>query len=447
MGRSQSGRLWTAAAILAAIAIGVLPSPEAFAADPPTEADLEKAFEAVLADPSDLNATFEYARIAAALGDYEAAVSSLERMLMFNPDLLQVQVELGVMYFRLGSYQAAEAYLKQASANDDLPPDVKERVDTFLAEIERQVSSHRYAFSFSGGLRYQTNANLAPGNTILSGGSPTALPIEFSETDDFAVFADLRGRHLYDFGTADGDHLETNVGAYTSQQFEVDDFDLTYLDADTGPRIVLPGTGGISVRPYAKASVLFIEALFYQSVVGGGADLNVPLSTNWSVGVDGFWQYASFTASADRPNAEDLEGQETRLEAEIAYRTGDYGIALIGQAATINASKDFEAYDELNARAFAWANLPGPVDFADSGAPWILTFSAEFLNRNYDAANPAVSPNVRHDKEYRLNGQLIIPVTLSASAFFGAGWQDVRSNLPNYTFDNITALGGFNVRF
>jgi hypothetical protein len=38
-------------------------------------------------------------------------------------------------------------------------------------------------------------------------------------------------------------------------------------------------------------------------------------------------------------------------------------------------------------------------------------------------------------------------VTLSASVFVGAGWQDVRSNLPNYTFDNITALGGFNVRF
>lgn len=447
MGRCLIRQVWGAAAVLAAIAICYAPVTAAYANDPPTEADLEKAFEAVLANPGDLDATFEYARIAAALGDYEAAVSSLERMLMFNPDLLQVQVELGVLYFRLGSFQAAEAYLQQASANEDLPPEVKERIDTFLAEIERQVSPHRFAFSFSGGLRYQTNANLAPGNTILSGGSPTALPIEFAETDDFAVFADLRGRHLYDFGTADGDHLETNAGAYTSQQFEVDEFDLTYFDANTGPRIYLPGTGGISVRPYAKASVLFIETQFYQSIVGGGAELKVPLSANWSVGMDGFWQYAAFTSSAERPTAEDLDGQEARLEAEIAYRTGDYGIALIGQAATINASANYEAYDELNASAFAWANLPGTPDITGSERPWTVTFSAQFVNRNYDAANPAVSPNVRNDKEYRVNGQLIVPVTLSASVFFGAGWQDVRSNLPNYTFDNITALGGFNVRF
>ena len=439
--------MWAAAAFLAAAAIANAPLAPAHASDPPTEADLEKAFEAVLADPSDLNATFEYARIAAALGDYEAAVSSLERMLMFNPDLLQVQVELGVMYFRLGSFQAAEAYLKQASANEDLPPDVRERIDKFLAEIERQVSPHRFAFSFSGGLRYQTNANLAPGSTILSGGSPTALPIEFAETDDFAIFADLQGRHRYDFGTADGDHLESNAGAYTSQQFEVDEFDLTYFDADTGPRFYLPGTGGISVRPYIKASALFVETQFYQSVVGGGADLSVPLSQNWSVGLDGYWQYDSHTSSAERPNAEDLDGQEARVEAEIAYRTRDYGIALIGQAATINARKNFEAYDELNARAFAWASTPGPVDFTGSETPWTLTFSAQFVNRNYDAANPAVSPNVRNDKEYRINGQLIIPVAVSTSVFFGAGWQDVRSNLPNYTFDNITALGGFNVRF
>lgn len=447
MGRNHSGRVWAAAAILAAMAVGVVPPTAAYANEPPTEADLEKAFEAVLADPSDLDATFEYARIAAALGDYEAAVSSLERMLMFNPGLLHVQVELGVLYFRLGSYQAAEAYLKQASANDDLPPEVKERVDTFLAEIERQVSTHRYAFSFSGGLRYQTNANLAPGNTILSGGSPTALPIEFAETDDFAVFADFQARHRYDFGTADGDNLETNAGAYTSQQFEVDEFDLTYLNADTGPRVYLPGTGGISVRPYAKASALFIEVQYYQSIVGAGADLKVPLSPSWSIGLDGFWQYGSYSSSAERPNAEDLDGQEVRLEAEIAYRTTDYGVALIGQGATINASKNFEAYDELRARVFTWANLPAPIDITSAGLSWTLTLSGEFVNRNFDAANPAVSPNVRHDKEYRIDGQLIIPVTLSASVFVGAGWQDVRSNLPNYTFDNITALGGFNVRF
>ena len=448
MGRSK--RRWGSTLVIAlALASGCLHASQANAAtgEPLTEADLERAFQAVLADPADLAAAFEYARIAAALGDYEGAISSLERMLMFNPDLVQVQVELGVLYFRLGSYEAAQSYLNQALAHDDLPPDAKERIETFQAEIQRQASPNQFAFSFTGGLRYQSNANLAPGNTILSGGSPTALPIEFAETDDFAVFAGIRMRHHYDFGTADGDFMETNAGAYTSQQFQVDDFDLTYLDVDTGPQIILPGAGGLSVRPYVKASALFIEEQYYQGVVGGGANLNLPLSPTWSLGLDGFWQYASYTSSADRPTAEDLDGQEIRLAAEIAYHTDGGGIALIGEAASINASANYEAYDELSARVFAWKDLPAPFDIAAQGKSWTITLAAEFLNRSYDAANPLVSPDVRNDNEYRIDGQLIIPVTMSASAFVGAGWHDVRSNLPNYTFDNITALGGFNVRF
>lgn len=415
-------------------------------ADPGPE-DLERAFQAVLADPTDMDAAFEYARIATALGDFEAAISSLERMLMFNPDLLQVKVELGVLYFRLGSYGAAQTYLDQALAHEDLPPDVRERIETFMAEIERQVSPHRFAFSFSAGLRYQSNANLAPGNTILSGGSPTALPIEFAAEDDFAVFGDFQMRHRYDFGNQDGDSLDTNLRAYTSQQFTVDEFDLIFLDADTGPRLYLPGTDGVSVRPYVRGSALFLEGHYYQGVLGGGAALTVPIAPNWTASLDGRWQYASYTGSADRPSAEDLNGQEVRLEAEIAYRFGGGGISLTGEAASIGADEDYEAYQEFSARLFAWKDIPAPFDVSSAGLPWIVTFSAEALNRNYDEANQAVSPNVRNEREYRLDSQLVVPVAASASVFVGAGWQDVRSNLPNYTFDNFTALSGINVRF
>lgn len=439
--RKRTAAIWTALALAAA------PVCAAAASDPPTEADLENAFQAVLADPADLNAAFEYARIAAALGDYEAAASSLERMLMFNPDLYQVQVELGVLYFRLGSYATAEAYLKQAIAHKDLPPETRERAETFLAQIEQQVSPHRFAFSVSGGLRYQTNANLAPGNTILSGGTPIVLPNEFSANQDFAVFADFQVRHHYDFGSADGDRLESQAGAYTSRQFEVEEFSLTYLNADTGPRFYIAGPGSVSVRPYLKASALFIETSYYQGVLGGGTEVTIPVLDSWSVGLDGFWQYATHVNSSERPSAKDLDGQEASLEAEIAYNGGDFGVALIGGAADVNASQHFEAYQELKARVFAWKDLPAPVNFTSAGLDWTVTLSAEFLNRNYDAANPAVSPNVRNDKEYRVDGQLIIPVAVSASVFAGVGWQDVHSNLPNYTFDNVTVLGGVNVRF
>jgi cytochrome c-type biogenesis protein CcmH/NrfG len=66
------------------------------------EARKNALFQQMLRDPGNLDAAFAYAEVSAQLGDYEAAVSALERMLLFNPDLPRVQLELGALYFPHG---------------------------------------------------------------------------------------------------------------------------------------------------------------------------------------------------------------------------------------------------------------------------------------------------------------------------------------------------------
>jgi Flp pilus assembly protein TadD len=61
-------------------------------------------FQQMLSDPGNLDVTFAYADVSTRLGDYEGAVSALERMLLFNPDLPRVHLELGALYFRMGSF-------------------------------------------------------------------------------------------------------------------------------------------------------------------------------------------------------------------------------------------------------------------------------------------------------------------------------------------------------
>jgi len=446
----RSMRRWGVTVVIAlALASSCLDASRSYAAanETPADSDLERAFQAVLADPADLDAAFEYARIAAALGDFEAAISSLERILMFEPNLLQVQVELGVLYFRLGSYEAAQSYLKQALDHEDLPPDVRTRVETFLDESERQVSPYRYSVWLIGGLRYQTNANLAPGNRILSFGTPTSLPNEFASDDDFSVFFNGRARYLHDFGGANGDRLEANLGLFASRQFTLDEFDVTYLYCDVGPRIVIPGTDGIAIRPYATASALFVEDAYYQGSGGAGAKLEVPISDDWSASLDASIKYAAYESSVDRPNAEELDGQEAGLIADLTYTFGSGGLTLSGGFAAISARESYETYREYSAGVFVWKAFPAPVDVSGRGLPWIVSLDASLLNRDYSGANPAVSPQVRNDDELRADVKLLVPVTQSASVFAGAGYQDVRSNLPNYTFDNITGMAGFSLRF
>src|SRR3990172_7826608 len=103
------------------------------------EAAYDKAFQAMLADPANLDKAFAFAELAARVGDFEGAIGALERMLFITPDLPRVRLELGVLYFRLGSYETARAYIQSALTAAQVPEAVRERAITFLAEIDQRV--------------------------------------------------------------------------------------------------------------------------------------------------------------------------------------------------------------------------------------------------------------------------------------------------------------------
>ena len=71
---------------------------------------------------------FRFAEQAVARGDYEAAIGALERMLYYNSNLPRVKLELGVLYFKLGSYDLAQGYFEDAIKGGDVPPEVKAQV-------------------------------------------------------------------------------------------------------------------------------------------------------------------------------------------------------------------------------------------------------------------------------------------------------------------------------
>ena len=170
-------------------------------AQTPTAGDLEQQFEQafkhMLLDPSNLDNSFRYAELGIKIGDYEAAISALERMLLYNPDLPRVRLELGVLYFRLGSYAIARAYLTRAVAGDNVPDDVRARVAVFLDEIDNRLSNHRFSGSVYGGLRYQNNANAGPERAAISlagapGGQSTldpSSPKEWIGTPSFQLIS------------------------------------------------------------------------------------------------------------------------------------------------------------------------------------------------------------------------------------------------------------------
>lgn len=109
------------------------------ASEPPVDpklaekrADYDKAFQATLDNPSDPAVLMKFAELALVLGDVEGAISAFERLLLIDGDQPEVKLELGVLYYRLGSVDVARAYLEQVRDAPSADADVKERAATFL---------------------------------------------------------------------------------------------------------------------------------------------------------------------------------------------------------------------------------------------------------------------------------------------------------------------------
>ena len=97
----------------------------------------DAAFQETLRKPADPPTLVNFAGIAVKVGDLEGAISALERLLLIDGDNPEVQLELGVLYFRLGSLEGAKSYLEAASKSRRSSAETKSRADTFLKEASR----------------------------------------------------------------------------------------------------------------------------------------------------------------------------------------------------------------------------------------------------------------------------------------------------------------------
>ena len=128
--------------VAVAVTFCVSGTPPAFAAPDSTaasrdqiEARRQALLQSMLQDPSNLDVAFEYASLSSQVGDYEAAVSTLERMLIFAPNTPRLQLELGILYYRLGSYEVSRSYFAQVVANPNVPPEIAAKVRLYLQQL------------------------------------------------------------------------------------------------------------------------------------------------------------------------------------------------------------------------------------------------------------------------------------------------------------------------
>ncbi len=240
--------------ILIGVWLGVAPAAAQQSApgDVPASRERQQAlFAELLKQPDDLDLMLDYARVSVALEDYEAAITTLERILIYVPDLTSVKIELGAAYFRLGSDATAKYYFDEALAANDLTAEERAQIARFQDEIDRRLATSRFYGQAMVGIAGSTNANLGPADNIVQvSGIPVILPSTVNPDADVGVRVVLDLTHDYDLGQPDGDVWRTNLFGYGLQYFHEDQGNINDLLVRTGPTISI---GKEFIRATAQA--------------------------------------------------------------------------------------------------------------------------------------------------------------------------------------------------
>ena len=405
-------------------------------------AQVDAAFDAMVNDPADLETTFRFAALAARTGDLEGAVAALERMLLLEPDLPRVKLELGVLYFRLGSYVVARRYLTEAVAGDRVPDEVRARVAEYVAAVDAKLARHLVSGFSLFGARYQSNANAGPSSAhVLLGGVPAPLTDDrFTEQSDTDFFAAAGIEHRYDFRRVDGLKWVTEATLYGTRQRTQKQVNLALVEATTGPERgvgrAAAGDAVLLVRPYAKIEhVTLDDRLWYQ---GAGAGVGFQYRPGDRLEVSGGADAVRrrHRQDAENPAADDRDGWviRARLTGRHAI-TGAFGLRLTAGAVRHELKAEYEKHDDVELGAGLDYAFSVPTGFSDRR--WTASVGLNRMYSRYDAPDDTIDPDRRRtQRALSAEASLTVPLGERLAVVLSVGDRDVDASLPNFTNRN-----------
>jgi hypothetical protein len=407
--------------------------------------DTDPLFQRLLANPANLDNTLNYAVAVAKSDDVEAAIGTYEQLLFYNPNLSRIRFELGVLYYRLGSYATARGYFKSALRMQDITAEMRAKAEEFIAAIDKKLQPDQFSGFAQTGVRYQTNPAAGPSQqTVLASGY--TFNSRFLAHPDWNWFGAFGVNYVHDFETQNGDTFEASVLGYDAQQFTEHQFDLGLLELRAGPRfgLVSDDSYNVSIKPYGVGTGSLLADAPYSVGGGGGATVHVGLG---SLALDPFVEIVqqSFSNSSLYPLASQLTGPLSTYAFQAAAPI--YGG--LGWQARVAYSHDqtvFEPYSYNEYSADIW--LPWNFSFPGDSRTWTLTPTAGVSNWLYKAPDPTIDPTTaERNLEWRVGLGLDFPIR--GQFIFGVlvQYRDVLSNIPVFAMRDLSVTFGPSLKF
>lgn len=412
--------------------------------------EYQALFQRMYANPRDVEATFRFAEVATRLGDYEAAIGALERILLFNPNLARVKVQLGRLYLRIGGTQVAHGYFEQALATPGAPPDVVATAQQLLLSGETVAAGSGFSLYVYSGMRYQTNANVGPNsNLIRAFGDTNAIDRQFRREPDWNYFTLANVGYVHDLGN--GIAAEIGFFGYFAKQIDLPRYDLAMVEVQAGPRFALPSgfLSAASVKVYGIGTATWLAQDPYYNGAGVG------VSSRFTLG-----ELARLEPSYEY---RDRNFKNSELWPISAQQTGILHIAalnadgrLMGQPWVARVSGSWNRTDELLFDFNSYDRVSGDIGFPIAftlnlwGIPqqWVFTPTAGFSHTDYSRPNPVIDAGItRTDKEWRVGAALDVPVYDRWGIRTYVQYAETTSSLPNFDMTNFSVSFGPTFRF
>ena len=408
------------------------------------EAERQQLFDQMLQQPDNLEVALSYATLSVRVGDLEGAVSTLERLLIFRPGLASLQLELGVLYYRLGNFDTAQGYFKAVIAGPQTPFAVNKRAQEYLAAVEKRLKRFRWSAKTFVGLRWQSNANSGPDSqNITLNGVPVLLNNNAIKKSDFGLIGQSRAHFEYDLHTQ-GDKLELDYVDYANLHFNQSRFDAAVAEATFGPAFNL-GRFNIDetfASIYAIVNGAFLNDKVYFGTLGIGSRIVSRPNRKTELVLRTEFRRQWFNNSATRPLASRRNGNEYRVLGQVAYQfSRDVRGMFDARLSRKDRKVNFFDYWEYGVQAkFDWALTPTQMS---KEHPWVLTARAGYVHRDYDGPDPTINATrTQQDDEFWLGATLKVPLNKSWAVMPKLEYRNVNSNNPLRDFDGFSATIG-----
>ena len=412
--------------------------------------DTARLYQRVLNDPSNVELTIQYAEISKRRGDYEAAISAYERLLIYNPTLSQLKYQLGQLYFELESYAVARTYFEAAIAAPQTPPELLNGAKSYITEIDKRLSPTRFRGYLHAGLRYQSNATAGPASDLVRFGTNNVnlAGTTFASRPDWNAF----GLATFEFEqdlNARGDTFEASLATYYARQFELQRVNLGAAELAVGPRfVVFPETiVGLTTKIYGIVNGFTLGDDPYLRTFGGGT------SFRWKVNPALTWETAFEYRNRKYYDSEDYPVASEQTGDVFSVAAGGTGLIYAPMRWLIRGGYDWNKSDfDFWSYTRPWVDVGLSTTFVVPGwyysAPWLLTTYVGVSATNYSSPNPAVDAFVsREDREWHVGMNIDADFAPNAGLRLNLYYQRNESNLDTFAFKNFAVSFGPTIRF